>query len=103
MSGNFSRVVKVSDVPAGTKMVVDVGGKPILICNTHDKLYAISNICSHANEKLECGRMGKNSIVCPVHGARFELTTGRAMNPPATRPIPVYEVRVIDDWIEVLV
>jgi len=98
----FLRVLKTSDVPSGTKKAVEVAGRSILICHT-DRLYAVSNICSHANEKLECGRMAKGWIACPVHGARFELATGRAMNPPAKAPIATYEVRVVEDWIEVLV
>jgi 3-phenylpropionate/trans-cinnamate dioxygenase ferredoxin subunit len=99
---DFVRVLKVEDVPAGTKKPVEVNGKSILVCNPGDRLLAISNICSHAEEKLECGRMSKTWIACPVHGARFELATGRAMNPPATQPIATYETRVVDGWIEVL-
>lgn len=102
-TGGFLRVLQASEVPMNTKKVVDVGGKPILICNTGDKLFAISSICSHAAESLECGRMGRTWIACPVHGARFELATGKAMNPPAVLPIATYEVRVVDEWIEVLV
>jgi 3-phenylpropionate/trans-cinnamate dioxygenase ferredoxin component len=101
MSGSFSRVLKVIDVPPGEKKAVDIGGKSILICHSNDRLHAVSNICSHANEKLECGRMFKGWIGCPVHGARFELATGRAMNPPAKKPIATYPLRVVDDWIEV--
>ena len=70
---------------------------------SNERLFAISNICSHANEKLECGRMSRSWIACPVHGARFDLATGRAMNPPAKLPIATYEVRVVEDWIEVRV
>ncbi len=102
VSSSFVQVLKVADVPPGTKKAVDVGGKAILICNTNDRLFAISNICSHAEEKLECGRMSRSWIACPVHGARFELATGRVMNPPATKPIATYQVRVVDDWIEVM-
>ena len=101
--GIFSRVLKVSDLPAGAKKAVEIGGKEVLVCNSADKLYAVSNICSHAEEKLDCGRMGRTWIACPVHGARFELATGKAMNPPATKPIATYEVRVVEDWIEVAV
>ncbi len=103
MSSSFVRVLKVSDVPADSKQAVDVADKSILICHTNGKLFAVSNICSHAEEKLETGRMSRSWIGCPVHGARFELATGRAMNPPATKPIQTFEVRVVDDWIEVLV
>ncbi len=103
MSGTFTRALKVSDVPPGDKKPVEIGGKSILVCNTNDKLFAVSNICSHAEEKLECGRMSRSWIACPVHGARFELATGRVMNAPATLPIATYEVRGVDDWIEILV
>lgn len=47
--------------------------------------------------------MSRGWIACPVHGARFELASGRAMNPPATKPIATYELRVVDGWIEILV
>jgi 3-phenylpropionate/trans-cinnamate dioxygenase ferredoxin subunit len=103
VEGNFSRLLKVAEVPPGTKKAVDVAGKSILICHSNDRLYAISNICSHAQEKLECGRMSRGWIACPAHGARFELATGRAMNAPAKQPIAIFDVRVVDDWIEVLV
>jgi 3-phenylpropionate/trans-cinnamate dioxygenase ferredoxin component len=100
---SFSRVLNVSEVPPGTKKAVDVAGKSILVCHLNDRLYAVSNICSHAQEKLECGRMSRGWIACPTHGARFELATGRAMNPPAKQPIATYEIRVVEDWIEILV
>jgi 3-phenylpropionate/trans-cinnamate dioxygenase ferredoxin subunit len=103
VTSSFARVLKVADVPPGTKKAIEVQGKSLLICNANDRLFAISNICSHANEKLECGRMSRTWIACPLHGARFDLATGRAMNPPATNPITTFEVRVVDEWIEVAV
>lgn len=99
----FARVLNVSDVPPGTKKAIDVAGISVLVCHLDGRFFAVSNICSHAQEKLECGRMSRGWISCPVHGARFELASGRAMNPPATKPIATYEVRVVEDWIEVLV
>jgi 3-phenylpropionate/trans-cinnamate dioxygenase ferredoxin component len=103
VSGSFSRVLQTADLPPGTKKAVDIGGQSLLICNSNERLFAVSNICSHAHEKLDCGRMSKGWIACPVHGARFDLATGRAMNPPAVRPIATFEIRVVDGWIEVLV
>jgi 3-phenylpropionate/trans-cinnamate dioxygenase ferredoxin subunit len=102
MAGAFARVAKISDVPPGTRKVAEAGGGSVLICHTNGRFYAVSNICSHANEKLECGRLGRTWIACPLHGARFELATGRAMNPPAVRPIATFEVRLVEDWIEIL-
>ena len=99
----FVAVAKVEDVPAGAKKVVDVDGTEIILCNTKDRIFAVRNLCSHAHETLECGRMKSGWIACPVHGARFNLETGAAMNPPATLPIETYEVRITGDDIEVAV
>jgi 3-phenylpropionate/trans-cinnamate dioxygenase ferredoxin component len=99
----FVRVCAKAELPDGEKKLVEIGGKPVLVCNSGDKLFAVSNICSHAEEKLECGRMKRGIIVCPVHGARFDLATGAALSAPAFRPITTYELRVVDDWIEVAV
>jgi 3-phenylpropionate/trans-cinnamate dioxygenase ferredoxin subunit len=100
---SFARVLSVSEVPPGEKKAIEVAGRSVLICHSNDRVFAVSNICSHASEKLECGRMSRGWIACPVHGARFELASGRAMNPPATKPIATYEVRVVDGWVEILV
>jgi len=69
----FARVLNASELPPGTKKAVDVDGVAVLVCNSNDRIYAVSNICSHAHEKLECGRMSRGWIGCPVHGARFDL------------------------------
>ena len=81
--------------------IVEIDGKPIMLCNWNGTIFAVSNICSHAPEKLDCGLMRAGWIACPIHGARFDLATGKAKNPPAKLPIPTYQVRVVDDWIEV--
>lgn len=101
METEFHRVIAAAELQPGQRHVAKIGEQQVLLINAGGVVHAVSNICSHANETLDCGRAGKNWIACPVHGARFELATGRAMNPPATRPIKVFVVRVADDWIEV--
>jgi 3-phenylpropionate/trans-cinnamate dioxygenase ferredoxin subunit len=83
--------------------VVEAGGTEIVLCHTLDKVFAVQNLCSHAHEKLDCGRMKSGWLACPVHGARFDLATGDPINPPATMPIRTYEVRVEDGEILVAV
>jgi 3-phenylpropionate/trans-cinnamate dioxygenase ferredoxin component len=97
----FTRVARVADVAAGTILKVTASGQEILLCNSKDKITAIINRCSHAEEKLECGRIRNGWIACPAHGARFNLETGQAMNPPATLPIQTFPTRVVDEWVEV--
>ncbi|MCE7797534.1 Rieske 2Fe-2S domain-containing protein [Sphingobium sufflavum] len=98
---HYVPVANVEDVPAGKVKLVEVAGKPILLCHTKDRIFAVINKCSHADEKLECGRMKAGWIACPVHGARFNLETGAPMNPPATQPIETFAVRIVGDRIEV--
>jgi 3-phenylpropionate/trans-cinnamate dioxygenase ferredoxin subunit len=97
----FFAAARLEDLPPGAKIVVEVGGISVLLCNTNDRIFAVRNLCSHAYETLECGRIRNGWISCPVHGARFDLETGAPINPPATMPIETYVVRVVGDFIEV--
>jgi 3-phenylpropionate/trans-cinnamate dioxygenase ferredoxin component len=99
----FTAAAKLDEVPAGAKKLVEVNGTEVVLCNTRDQIFAVRNQCSHAYEKLDCGRMKNGWISCPVHGARFDLETGAALNPPAVMPIDVFAVRVVGDVIEVAV
>lgn len=101
MSSEFVRFCPVADIPPGAKKHAKIDGTWVLVCNSKDTLYAVSGICSHQEKPLFNGRVRNCKITCPVHGARFDLATGAALDLPATKPIPVYEVRVVDDWIEV--
>lgn len=99
----FVAVAKLDEVPQGGKKVVEVGGISVLLVGARDQVYAVRNLCSHAYETLECGRVRAGWISCPVHGARFDLETGKPINPPASMPIDTYEVRIEGDMIEVAV
>lgn len=97
----FTAIASLADLPPGTKKLVEVNGQEILLCNTADRIFAVENLCSHAEERLDCGRMRAGWIACPVHGARFDLATGEPLNPPATQPIQTFPVRITGEAIEV--
>jgi len=78
-----------------------VDQQSVLLCRSAGEIFAILNRCSHAEQPLDCGRIRAGWIACPVHGARFDLKTGQAMNPPATLPLQTYRVRIVNDMIEV--
>lgn len=100
---SFQFVATLGDIPEDGVKVVEAGGLSILICKSEGQLFAVENRCSHAEEKLECGRMRRGWISCPVHGARFRLDTGEPMNPPATEPIRTFALRVTDGRIEIAI
>jgi 3-phenylpropionate/trans-cinnamate dioxygenase ferredoxin subunit len=97
---NFLPVANVSDIPPDSAKVVEAGGQSILICHSEGQFFAVANRCSHAEEPLACGRIKYGWIACPAHGARFDLETGEAMNPPATAPIRTFPVRISEGVIE---
>jgi len=103
LSSEFRRFCKLSEVPPESKKAARINNTWVLVCNTDGRLFAVAGICSHQVKPLVNGRVRHCMITCPVHGARFNLETGEALNLPATKPIETYELRVVDDWVEVLV
>jgi len=97
----FVTVATLAEVPPGEKKCVTVEGKKVLLCNSKDRIFAIENQCSHVLEPLDEGRMRGGWIACPVHGARFDLESGKPLNPPAIFPLRIYEVRIEGDEIMV--
>lgn len=93
----------LDEVPPGKKLLVTVNGVELLLCNDAGSIHAVASLCSHAEQSLECGLMRHGWLACPIHGARFDLETGEPLNPPASEPIAVYPVRVVDGMIEVAV
>ena len=73
-----------------------------LVCNLDGTLYAIADICTHDGGRLEGGRIRDAAVVCPRHGARFDVRDGSVQALPAVRPIASYPVRVVDGRVEVL-
>ncbi len=98
---SFVEVATVDDIPVGKKIVRDLNGRSILVCHTQEGFFAVENKCSHAFECLDRGRVKAGWISCPVHGAKFDLATGRALALPATAPIATFELRITDGRIEV--
>lgn len=88
-------------VRAGEAVVVEAGGKRLALCNTGDGLYAIDDQCTHDGGPLDQGKLDGREIECPRHGARFDVTTGRALCLPAVRPVKTYPVRVHAGVVEV--
>ena len=99
----FEAVLRLSDLPAGGMRSRIIGGREILICRTREGLFALDNICTHAHARLCEGRLRATRLVCPLHGASFDVRDGRVLGPPAVQPLPTHAVRVVDGAIEVAV
>lgn len=101
MSETFHRVLPEDGIDNGQASPAIVNGWPVLVCKYEDQLFAVINRCTHASSALEEGRIRKGTIMCPLHGARFDLATGNCLGGASYRPLKRFEVRVTDGWIEV--
>jgi 3-phenylpropionate/trans-cinnamate dioxygenase ferredoxin subunit len=91
----------VASIAHGAVLAVRVVDRDILICHVKEDFFAVENQCSHARSKLENGRLRAHRLICPLHGAAFDVRDGSAKGKPATLPIRTYPVRVIDNRIEI--
>ncbi len=93
----FQRACAVSDVPAEGALRVMMAGRPVCVARSGGEVYAIYDVCSHAEVALSEGEVDDGTVECWLHGSRFDLRTGKPTGLPATRPVPVYPVRVDGD------
>lgn len=97
----FTTVAKAADTAPGTITSVEVAGKRIALCNVNGRYYAIDDVCTHDGAPLDQGELQDNLVECPRHGAKFDVTTGRAVVLPAVRPVQTYPVQVEGDNVQV--
>ena len=93
------RLCKVDEIKPGTARRFDVDDHRIALVRIGDDFYALGDRCSHADYSLSEGEVWEDEceIECPKHGSTFSLETGKPQTLPATRPVPVYKVRVVGD------
>jgi 3-phenylpropionate/trans-cinnamate dioxygenase ferredoxin subunit len=103
MSKEISLSVALAEVAEGRPHVCMAGEREIVICRTKDGIYALDNICTHAYARLNEGRLRGTRLICPLHGASFDVRDGRVLGAPATRPLPTHALRIVGDRIEISV
>lgn len=101
----IERIGPLDDLKPGTAKRVEIGSHRISLVRIEDDVYAIGDVCSHQDISLSEGEVlcEDRAIECWKHGSAFSLETGEPESLPATQPVPVYEVRVVDGEIEVVI
>lgn len=99
MSDGFVKVARVADLAVGKMMRVAVGRRRILLANVEGHFYAVDDTCTHEDASLATGSLRGAFVKCPLHGSRFDLRTGQAMEEPAQVDLQTYAVRVRDESI----
>jgi 3-phenylpropionate/trans-cinnamate dioxygenase ferredoxin subunit len=97
----YVTVGKVGELGPGDRLLVDIGGDPVVILNIAGEYFAVADLCSHDSGPLGEGEVDDYSIECPRHGARFDVRTGEVLSLPAASDIPAYPVRIVGDELQV--
>ena len=97
----WESVAKVGDIPDGGMIQVVAHGEPIGLYRVGERVFAVSDYCTHEETFLTEGEFEAEEleVECPLHGSRFNVETGEVRILPATRPVPIYEVKTEGDLV----
>jgi len=98
---SWVKAAPAASIPPGDYATVEVDGVFVAIFNVDGEFLAVEDVCTHDGGGLAGGTVEGDQVICPRHGARFCLRTGRALSPPAYEPVRSYETRVVDGQVEV--
>lgn len=87
-------IARAADVPPGSVRRVELDKRHIALFNVGGRYYAVEDSCTHRGGPLSQGPVSGTTVMCPWHGAQFDLITGSAMRLPASRGITIYRVIV---------
>jgi 3-phenylpropionate/trans-cinnamate dioxygenase ferredoxin subunit len=94
MLDGFIKVGEVGELQPGKMKRIDVNGQRILLANIDGRFYATADTCTHEDASLSTGSLKGERVKCPLHGSRFNVRTGEALEEPAEENLRTYAVRV---------
>ncbi len=97
----WHRAFPVDELADGTMRAVVIGAREILILKTRAGCFALDNTCTHAEARMVEGRLRGTRLVCPLHGACYDVRDGKVLGGPATLPIASHALRVVGRHFEV--
>lgn len=97
----FVKVAKVGEIAEGKGKQVNVGGRTLALFHVGGAYYALDDACPHRGAPLSEGECEGTEVICPLHAAAFDLTSGAALCPPATKGVTAYRVQVVGDEVQV--
>ena len=94
MKQEFIEAARAGELAPGRMKRVDLGGRRILLANVAGRLCAVDDTCTHEDASLSTGVLKGELVRCPLHGSRFNVCTGKAMEEPAEGDLRTYPVRL---------
>ena len=90
----WTEVLKDSDLASGVQKLTWFGRQRVLLYRERERVYAVADLCPHALQPINGGRIEQGVIRCPKHGACFELSSGRPTNRITDKPLTVFRVKI---------
>jgi nitrite reductase/ring-hydroxylating ferredoxin subunit len=97
----FHKVAGAGEIGPGEIRQYTIEDRPVALCNLDGEFHAFEDICTHQFAHLTEGEFEGSTVQCPLHGARFDVKTGKALSLPAVKPVPKHEVKVEDGHVYV--
>ena len=97
----WTNVAAASEIGPGEHRVVDIDDVAIAVFNLDGAYFAIEDVCTHDFGTLTGGCVEGGEIMCPRHGARFDIRTGEALTPPAYEPVATFPVRIHNGVVQI--
>ncbi len=97
----YITVASIEEINEGGRLFVEIDEQPIVIIKMNGEYFAIADVCSHDDGPVGEGNIEGHEIICPRHGARFDIRTGKVLALPAFVDIPAYPIRINGDQIEI--
>lgn len=94
MKNEFVEVAKAGELRPGTMKRIDLGARRILLANVEGRLCAVDDTCTHEEASLSTGVLKGRLVKCPLHGSRFDVCSGEALEEPAQENLRSYPVRL---------
>ena len=94
MTQEFVEAAKADEIRPGTMKRIELQGRRILLANVNGRLCAVDDTCTHEDASLSTGFLNGELIKCPLHGSRFNVRTGEALEEPAEAALRTYPVRL---------
>jgi nitrite reductase/ring-hydroxylating ferredoxin subunit len=100
---HWHNIAAEADLDADFPTGVEIDGVQIGLYKQGDAVCAIEDVCPHAYALLSQGFVESGKVECPLHGAQFEIATGKCLTEIGQRDLRVFPVRVVDGRVHVQV
>jgi 3-phenylpropionate/trans-cinnamate dioxygenase ferredoxin component len=98
VAGRWLKVAELDEIPEDGVLGIETDDEtPIALVRSEGEVFALRDVCSHAEVRLSEGEVEDGTIECWLHGSCFDLRSGAPINPPATRPVTTYDVKIDGD------